>query len=86
MSEHGDERWRPKNDTMSQPTEEFGRLQAMHGELVALEDAMKIFLDGEISRGRITPYKMTLLVSAQTLLAVSRSARRDLLENKVALG
>lgn len=86
MDEYGNDRSRPKNDTLSQPTEEFGRLKAMHGDLVALEEAMKRFLDGEISRGMITSYKMTLLVSAQTLLAVSRSARRDLLEKKVSLG
>lgn len=79
-------RWRPLTSTWSEPTENLERRQAMHADLLALEDAIGVFVGGEISRGLITDYKLTILVAVRTARAVANSARQDLLENKVSLG
>lgn len=79
-------RWRPPTSSWSEPTENLERRQAMHNDLLSLEDAMRDFMEGEISRGLITDYKMTVIVAARMLRAVANSARQDLLENKVNLG
>lgn len=50
----------------------------MTAQLVRLEIALDEFLTGEMMTDTITPFSMTLLVSARSLQAISERARRTI--------
>jgi hypothetical protein len=52
-------------------------------ELSALETALDTFLCGEIREGLITSFKLTLIVQARTLLALTERSRKDVGENTI---
>lgn len=77
---------RPRFEELADPTINLDRRKRLHDDLLRLEHDIEIFLDGEISRGLITAYKLTAIVAARNLRAVAQTSRQDLVDNRVDLG
>lgn len=72
---------RPRKDNGAEL--EFQAKSLLNSDLTSLRGALVEFLNGEVSLGLISPYKMLLLVQARTLLAVVEKAQAELLNTKV---
>lgn len=55
-------------------------------ELAELEVALIYFLEGEVSAGLISAFKLPLRLGAENLLAITAKARRDIIKASLTGG
>jgi hypothetical protein len=73
-------------EEFSSPTDDPVRRKQLFDDLLQLEQAVDVFLDGEIAMGQITSYKLVIITTVRTMRAVAMTARQDLVDNRVDLG